>query len=422
MTNNTSSDTFVIPDVPVPDESGQASYQTDKDLSYMLTGEGLSKNEKAALGLFMAGTAYISDGMFPAIYAAWVEGLQYFWNYILPDNWKAHGVRDYLYGNVYDSIILGDATYRDAKEKMLADGVPNWQAFPKIGIMGADDIVGISYFGLQLTWNKLRTDAHQPINTQKFNTIWRGALTGQGFYRSRTHIHGTWELTIGGGDEYFNATRNHWPGDPTQADIDQYARMLANMINEYRVAPLRKSITLIIKSMVSAIEDDAPKSWGVVTPDGLWQDNWRWCKKCEGLFFAGRSQGVCPSGGSHDSSSSCEYILHMNQANAQGPQNWRWCNKCQGLYDDKLFSHNKICPAGGAHNSNGSSHYILHAKEVDGFGLTFQSNWYWCEKCGGLFYLQSNSHPICPAGGPHKGGHTNYVLRTGSDEEIVDPK
>lgn len=31
------------------------------------------------------------------------------------------------------------------------------------------------------------------------------------------------------------------------------------------------------------------------------QENWRWCKKCEGLFFDGRpTKGVCPAGGEHE--------------------------------------------------------------------------------------------------------------------------
>jgi hypothetical protein len=36
-----------------------------------------------------------------------------------------------------------------------------------------------------------------------------------------------------------------------------------------------------------------------------YQEGWRWCHKCEGLFFAGHpSQGRCPAGGSHDASQS----------------------------------------------------------------------------------------------------------------------
>jgi hypothetical protein len=39
------------------------------------------------------------------------------------------------------------------------------------------------------------------------------------------------------------------------------------------------------------------------------QDNWRWCNKCQGLFFAGHGAGACPLGGGHDSTGSGDYGL-----------------------------------------------------------------------------------------------------------------
>jgi len=39
------------------------------------------------------------------------------------------------------------------------------------------------------------------------------------------------------------------------------------------------------------------------------QENWRWCNKCQGLFFAGNSRGVCPAGGNHNSDGSGNYGL-----------------------------------------------------------------------------------------------------------------
>jgi hypothetical protein len=40
------------------------------------------------------------------------------------------------------------------------------------------------------------------------------------------------------------------------------------------------------------------------------QANWRWCKNCEGLFFAGHaSKGVCPAGGEHTLDGSGNYHL-----------------------------------------------------------------------------------------------------------------
>jgi hypothetical protein len=46
------------------------------------------------------------------------------------------------------------------------------------------------------------------------------------------------------------------------------------------------------------------------------QPNWRWCKKCEGLFFAGRpTKGVCPAGGEHSVEGSGMYeLIHTKGA------------------------------------------------------------------------------------------------------------
>ena len=41
----------------------------------------------------------------------------------------------------------------------------------------------------------------------------------------------------------------------------------------------------------------------------VFQENWRWCNKCQGLFFAGNSRGVCPAGGTHNSGGSGNYGL-----------------------------------------------------------------------------------------------------------------
>ena len=88
------------------------------------------------------------------------------------------------------------------------------------------------------------------------------------------------------------------------------------------------------------------------------QSNWRWCHKCQGLFFGGNPGPVCPAGGTHDKTGSGNYSLLHNAAVAAGQQaNWRWCKKCQGLF----FGGNPgpVCPAGGTHDKTGSGNYSL---------------------------------------------------------------
>jgi hypothetical protein len=78
-----------------------------------------------------------------------------------------------------------------------------------------------------------------------------------------------------------------------------------------------------------------------------YQDNWRWCQHCQGLFFAGNaSWGMCSATkGAHVLIGSGDYYLAQDSAG--WPLNgWRWCQKCQGLWlpdPARLANH---CPAG----------------------------------------------------------------------------
>ena len=134
------------------------------------------------------------------------------------------------------------------------------------------------------------------------------------------------------------------------------------------------------------------------------QSNWRWCRKCQGMFFGGNPGSVCPAGGAHDQTASGNYSLVQNTSAAHGQANWRWCNKCQGLF----FGGNpgSRCPAGGAHVQVGSGIYRL----VQNVPLVLQDRWRWCRTCQGLFF-GGNAGSDCPAGGPHDStGSGNYSL------------
>jgi hypothetical protein len=138
------------------------------------------------------------------------------------------------------------------------------------------------------------------------------------------------------------------------------------------------------------------------------QRNWRWCDKCQGLWFGGgASQGTCPAGGTHSKTGSGNYSL-VRQASPTPPNheaNWRWCNKCQGLW----FAGNMTagrCPAGGGHVQTGSRNYAV-ARQI-GAG---QPRWRWCNKCQGLSFGPNAAQSNCPAGGNHStAGSGNYRI------------
>jgi hypothetical protein len=137
------------------------------------------------------------------------------------------------------------------------------------------------------------------------------------------------------------------------------------------------------------------------------QSNWRWCHKCQGLFFGGNANPKCPAGGAHEKIGSGNYSLaHNLPATAGWQSNWRWCHKCQGLFFGG--NPNPKCPAGGAHENVGSGNYSLIHNA--GVAAGQQSNWRWCSKCQGLFF-GGNPNPVCPAGGAHTNvGSGNYSL------------
>lgn len=136
------------------------------------------------------------------------------------------------------------------------------------------------------------------------------------------------------------------------------------------------------------------------------QDNWRWCHKCQGLFFNGHAtKGKCPAGGAHDSAGSFDYMIQFWVA--PGENKWRWCHKCERMYFSGGPSQG-VCPSGGAHENAGSGDYTLISDPVGGPG---QYEWRRCKKCTGLHYGGFPDQGACPAGGKHDhAGSSNYSL------------
>ena len=131
----------------------------------------------------------------------------------------------------------------------------------------------------------------------------------------------------------------------------------------------------------------------VVSLPVSYQGGWRWCRKCQGLFFGpNQEKSICPSGGLHDGSKGSHYYLAHNDPNACGQAGWRWCNKCQGLFYAPSIKESK-CPADGkCHVLSGSANYILTHNDSKAPG---QSGWRLCQKCKGLFY-DGSVKGLCP--------------------------
>lgn len=146
------------------------------------------------------------------------------------------------------------------------------------------------------------------------------------------------------------------------------------------------------------------------------QSGWRWCRKCNGLFFAANAgtKGACPEGGAHDDAGSSAYAVEhrlgadLGAGPIDGMQpRWRWCSKCQGLfYGGVGTSEVGSCPGGGLHKV-GQANYLVPFAGVSG---STEAGWSWCASCYGL-HKSSSSLGKCPAGSTHqKTGSGAYVL------------
>ncbi|TDU32776.1 hypothetical protein DFR24_2180 [Panacagrimonas perspica] len=125
-----------------------------------------------------------------------------------------------------------------------------------------------------------------------------------------------------------------------------------------------------------------------LVPQLDYQSNWRWCKKCQGLFYGGNpTKGVCPAGGAHTDIGSGNYQLSAGKG--PGQAGWRWCSKCQGFWfnGDGITG---VCPAGSNHISTGSGQYL-----AQGFAGTGQNGWRWCRDCSGMFFIGNGSVGVC---------------------------
>ena len=152
------------------------------------------------------------------------------------------------------------------------------------------------------------------------------------------------------------------------------------------------------------------------------QLGWRWCFNCQGLFFSDSpNQGICSSDAkSHDASKSGKYLVNFGETqpgatdsfgSTAGQQGgWRWCRKCQGMFFAGDESQG-VCPANHiGHDASLSGHYSMVLD--DGINCIGQLHWRECRKCRGLFYSGNPDQGACPAGGAHQATISDmYQLR-----------
>ena len=137
------------------------------------------------------------------------------------------------------------------------------------------------------------------------------------------------------------------------------------------------------------------------------QSSWRFCNKCNAIFFNGYpSKGRCPAGGAHVAQG-YEFVLPHDVAETRNAQrNWRFCNKCEAMFFDG-YAGKGHCAAGGAHVAQGYNFVLPHDMNET---ATAQQNWRFCNKCEVMFFDGYANKGSCAAGGAHIAQGYNFVL------------
>lgn len=158
----------------------------------------------------------------------------------------------------------------------------------------------------------------------------------------------------------------------------------------------------------------------------FFQSGWKWCHRCQGLFYSrSATQGHCrgdrqPHDGIHSGAYALFFLpptgeLPASTARSEplfGQPGWKWCRKCEALFYGGNPSHG-VCPADSReHDGSRSGQYIIDylGRQADRGGEPYQNGWQWCARCQQLVF----GNPVdgaCAAAGRHVPSGFNYVLR-----------
>lgn len=199
-----------------------------------------------------------------------------------------------------------------------------------------------------------------------------------------------------------------------QSDIAKLVEAVAGALGETAIPDARRPANRrsVIYAAVSAttLAILAPTVWwfGLRREDSHLgtvqaQSGWRFCRKCQTLFFDGyATKGTCAAGGAH-SAEGHTFVLRYDTS-APGQLDWRFCNKCSSLFFDGSTVKGQ-CPAGGAHSAQGFNFVLDHDRSVVG-----QADWRYCRKCQSMFFDGYPDKGVCAAGGTHVAAGYNFVL------------
>lgn len=147
------------------------------------------------------------------------------------------------------------------------------------------------------------------------------------------------------------------------------------------------------------------------------QADWRFCQKCEVMFFDGYAdKGVCAVGGGHLAQGYNFNLPYSTPESGSAQTNWRYCSKCHAMFFDG-YPIKGVCAGGGGHTAEGYNFTLPHDIAVS---ANAQAAWHYCQNCHAMFYDGFSAKGECPGHmvpgprGPVRGGHVaqgfNFVL------------
>jgi hypothetical protein len=139
------------------------------------------------------------------------------------------------------------------------------------------------------------------------------------------------------------------------------------------------------------------------------QRDWRFCTKCNVMFFDGSgNKGVCPGGGGHNAQGFMFVLPHDIPASPTAQADWRFCDKCFAIFFDSQGP-SGFCPVGGdsGHNPQGFAFVLPHDVPAS---PTAQPDWRFCDKCFAMFFDAAATKGVCPRGEGHHAQGFPFVL------------
>jgi hypothetical protein len=99
---------------------------------------------------------------------------------------------------------------------------------------------------------------------------------------------------------------------------------------------------------------------------GPGQGDWRYCRYCKALFFNGYpAKGTCPGRAEGHQAAGYNFFLpHDRQPDRNEHTSWRFCSRCEGLFYE--VGENPRCPAGDRHAAAG---YVFVLRLGGGYEL-----------------------------------------------------